>query len=229
MANNIESPRVIVALDHTNPGEAMSLVDMLNPSLCRLKVGNILFTQAGPRWVEQLIARGFDVFLDLKYHDIPNTVVGAVQAASDMGVWMVNVHVSGGVPMLRALQRWMQDHERRPICLGVTVLTSLTEADLQAIGCNDSLPMVVSRLAGLAQSYGLDGVVCSAHEAGQLRSQLGDDFLLVTPGIRQNGEHQDQQRVMTPRAALAAGSDYLVMGRAITEADDPVALLKQLL
>lgn len=217
--------KVVVALDHERVADALSFVSKLDPSVCRLKVGNILFTQSGPKLVEKLISLGYDVFLDLKYHDIPNTVVGAVKAAADMGVWMLNVHISGGRPMLEALHNWMAGQTQRPICIGVTILTSLEAQDLELFGCARSVEDMVLRLAQRGKECGLDGVVCSAHEALMLKNNLGDDFILVTPGIRTAANHQDQARVMTPVAAINAGSDFLVMGRDITNAPDPLSFI----
>lgn len=223
---NADDPRIIVALDCSTAAEALGLADRLTPQLCRLKVGKELFTAAGPVLVEQLAAAGFDVFLDLKFHDIPNTVAGAVAAAAKLGAWMVNVHAAGGSHMMRAA-----DEARRASCpalllTAVTVLTSMNQSDLDEIGVARSLPDQVLHLAGLARDCGLDGVVCSAQEAGAVRGRFGDGFLRVTPGIRiVPATREDQRRVMTPEAALHAGSTHLVVGRPITRAADPGAAL----
>jgi orotidine-5'-phosphate decarboxylase len=223
--------RIIVALDFPDGPGALALASRLDPSTCALKVGKELFTAAGTELVRELVGRGFRVFLDLKYHDIPNTVAGACAAATRLGVWMINVHASGGAAMMaaarEAAERAAKESGRaRPLLIGVTVLTSLTAADLASIGVSASPEEQVLRLARLAKSQGLDGVVCSGREAAPLRRALGRDFLLVTPGIRPAGaDLQDQARVMTPAQAIEAGADYLVIGRPIAAAADPVAAL----
>lgn len=219
---------IIVALDYAGALPALDLAQRLSPSLCRLKVGKELFTSSGPALVEQLHRLGFEVFLDLKFHDIPNTVAGAVRAAADLGVWMVNVHASGGRRMMTAAAEAVAGHARKPLLIGVTVLTSMSGQDLQDIGVAESADVHVLRLAALAADCGLDGVVCSALEASALRAARGHDFCLVTPGIRLAGDDSaDQRRVVTPKEALAAGSDYLVIGRSITHAADPLVALQQ--
>lgn len=222
-------PRIIVALDFPESGGALALVDRLDPGLCRLKIGKELFTAAGPALVETLVQRGFAVFLDMKYHDIPNTVAGACKAAAALGVWMINVHALGGRPMMQAAQEAMAARQRPPKLIAVTLLTSMGERDLAEVGIGGSPAQAVLRLALLAQECGLDGVVCSAREAALLRQKCGAGFCLVTPGIRpaQAGE-DDQKRVMTPRAAVASGADYLVIGRPITHAPDPLRALEQI-
>ncbi|MCX2981174.1 orotidine-5'-phosphate decarboxylase [Halieaceae bacterium IMCC14734] len=225
----MQSP-IIVALDYDNQEAALALADRLEPSLCRLKVGKELFTRFGPALVEQLQHRGFDVFLDLKYHDIPNTVASAVRAASDLGVWMVNVHAGGGRRMMEAAGEVLVGYSQPPILIAVTVLTSLSAEDLSELGYAQSAAERVSMLAALAADSGMSGVVCSAEEAGNLRAQRGGGFALVTPGIRMAGDSSDdQRRVVTPQAAIAAGSDYLVIGRSITQAADPVDRLQAIL
>lgn len=219
---------IIVALDNPSATQALDLAHRLSPSLCRLKVGKELFTRSGPRLVEDLHQLGFEVFLDLKYHDIPNTVAGAVRAAADLGVWMVNVHASGGTRMMAAAVEAIAGLAQRPLLIGVTVLTSMSAQDLLEVGCSVSPEEQVMRLAALTAGSGLDGVVCSALEANALRSAHGANFLLVTPGIRLPGDDgSDQRRIATPAAALAAGSDYLVIGRSITAAADPLAALQR--
>lgn len=221
-----DSP-VVVALDYDNAPAALALADHLNPSLCRVKVGKELFTRAGPALVEQLQVRGFDVFLDLKYHDIPNTVAKAVRAAAEMGVWMVNVHAGGGRRMLEAAREAIEGMTDRPLLIAVTVLTSMSDEDLAEMGYSESAQERVSRLARLTAESGLDGVVCSARESSMLREQCGPEFSLVTPGIRLQGDSaDDQRRVVTPAAAMAMGSNYLVIGRSVTKAQDPLAKLK---
>ncbi|GAA5188004.1 orotidine-5'-phosphate decarboxylase [Ferrimonas gelatinilytica] len=222
--------KVLVALDFSNESEAMAFVDKLDPSECRLKVGKEMFTLFGPQFVKSLVGQGFDVFLDLKFHDIPNTVARAVAAAAQLGVWMVNVHASGGSRMMKAAAEALEPFgERAPKLIAVTVLTSMDESELSEIGIDPDGDAQVLRLATLAKSSGLDGVVCSAREAAMLKGELGPEFELVTPGIRPEGaELGDQQRVMTPAQALAAGSDYLVIGRPITRALDPLAALREI-
>lgn len=220
---------VIVALDFPSPEAALALVDRLTPALCRLKVGKELFTRGGPQLVEQLQSRGFEVFLDLKFHDIPNTVAGAVKAAADLGVWMVNVHASGGRRMLEAAREALDGVANPPLLIGVTVLTSLSEEDLRELGYSEKPEQRVLRLARLAEKCGLDGVVCSAQESTLLKRELGAGFCLVTPGIRLTGDDAgDQRRVVTPAAAMAAGSHYLVIGRSVTAAADPLAALERI-
>jgi len=220
------SNRIIVALDFATEASALALVDRLDPSRCRLKVGKELFTRLGPSFVDALQGRGFEVFLDLKFHDIPNTVAGACAAAAELGVWMVNVHISGGSRMIEAARARLDRMSRPPLLIGVTLLTSMSETDLAAIGCPGEPEARVLTLARLGHAAGLDGVVCSPLEAASVRAARGPRFLLVTPGVRPVGASlDDQRRVMTPRDALEAGADYLVIGRPITEADDPVAAL----
>lgn len=222
-------PRIIVALDCASAEDALGIARRLDPALCRVKVGKELFTAAGPKLVEALGALGYQVFLDLKYHDIPNTVALACKAAARLGVWMVNVHCSGGRAMLGAAREALQGPGQRPLLIGVTVLTSLGKAELAEIGFHGEPEEVVLRLAGLARDSGLDGVVCSAREAPALRARFGRDFCLVTPGIRPAGAAlDDQERVMTPGAALQAGADYLVIGRPVTRAPDPLQALRDL-
>jgi orotidine-5'-phosphate decarboxylase len=224
------SPPFIIALDFPTVSEALQLATRLNPSLCRVKVGKELFIQGGPRVIEQLIKLGYEVFLDLKFHDIPNTVAAACQAAADLGVWMMDVHACGGTAMLEAARNSLAKTSHTPLLIAVTVLTSLTEGDLKTLGVSDKPLDQVLRLARLAQSAGVDGVVCSAHEVKSLRRKLGESFCLVTPGIRPMGWENldDQRRIMTPQEALAAGSDYLVIGRPITKAADPLKALQSL-
>jgi orotidine-5'-phosphate decarboxylase len=219
---------IVVALDYPAASEALDLARRLSPDLCRLKVGKELFSSSGPALVEQLQHLGYEVFLDLKFHDIPNTVAGAIRAVADLGVWMINVHASGGQRMMAAAREALESSSHRPLLIAVTVLTSMTEKDLLEIGCEESVQERVMRLANLARESGLDGVVCSAMEAGALRKIHGDDFCLVTPGIRLAGDSAaDQRRVVTPVEALAMGSDYLVMGRSITGASDPLVALQR--
>lgn len=220
--------RIIVALDFEERLRALSLVEKLDPALCRLKVGKEMFTRFGPGWVETLQHRGFEVFLDLKFHDIPNTAARAVAAAADLGVWMVNVHASGGRRMMEACTHSLASRSgHRPRLIAVTVLTSMEAADLAETGVAGDAATQVDRLATLTRETGLDGVVCSAQEASRLRQICGSDFTLVTPGIRPgNSPAADQRRVMTPREAVDAGSDYLVIGRPITQAEDPLAVLQ---
>lgn len=222
-------PRVIVALDYATTAEALAFAQRLDARRCRLKVGKELFTVAGPALVEQLAGRGFDVFLDLKYHDIPNTVAAACRAAAELGVWMVNVHASGGRAMMEAARDAIAGAARRPKLIAVTVLTSMGAEDLRETGQNEEPAVLVERLARLAAASGLDGVVCSAQEAQRLRHACGPDFCLVTPGIRlADAAKDDQKRVVTPQLAISSGADYLVVGRPITKAADPLAVLDRI-
>lgn len=220
---------VIVALDFADEKSTLEFVRRLSPDLCRLKIGKELFTATGRSLAEKLIHQGFELFLDLKYHDIPNTVAQACKAAAEMGVWMVDMHASGGRRMMEAAAEAVANYQNKPLLIGVTVLTSMTQEDLAETGVSAPVEEQVLRLAELAQSSGLDGVVCSALEAAPLRREVGQDFVLVTPGIRLNtaANNDDQRRIMTPADALAAGSTYLVMGRPVTQAADPVAVLRE--
>lgn len=225
----MNSTKIIVALDFPDAASALALVSRLDPALCRLKVGKELFTAAGPDLVRTLAGRGFEVFLDLKFHDIPNTVAAACRAAASLGVWMLNVHASGGRRMMEAARDALADLAHPPLLIAVTVLTSMSGEDLAETGVADGPAEQVLRLARLAQSCQLDGVVCSAQEAAMLHTRLGADFRLVTPGIRPAGaDTADQRRVMTPVEALKAGATDLVIGRPITGAIDPLAALQQI-
>lgn len=221
--------RIIVALDFNSSDQAMTLLDNLDSSLCRVKIGKELFTACGPQLVRQVIDRGFDVFLDLKFHDIPNTVAKAVSVASDMGVWMLNVHASGGLAMMELARQALDGYgAQRPKLIAVTVLTSLLREDLRKVGVELSPEEQVSKLAFLTREAGLDGVVCSAAETKLLRAQLPEDFCLVTPGIRRAEDAAgDQKRVLGPAEAIQNGSNYLVVGRPITQADSPNAALEE--
>ena len=222
-------PRIIVALDYPDAASALQLVKQLDPTMCRLKVGKELFTAAGPALVGHLAERGFGVFLDLKFHDIPNTVAKACEAASRLGVWMLNVHASGGSVMMAAARDAVQKADHPPLLIAVTVLTSMNETVWKEIGFNDDIPTSVLRLARLTQASGLDGVVCSAQEAPVIRRELGERFSLVTPGIRPaDASLDDQSRVLTPAAAIKNGSSYLVIGRPITQAVDPLLALQNI-
>jgi len=224
----VNSTKIIVALDFADAASALALVERLDPALCRLKVGKELFTVAGPELVRALVARGFEVFLDLKFHDIPNTVAAACRAAADLGVWMLNVHASGGSRMMTAAREALSNPSG-PLLIAVTVLTSMSAEDLCEVGVTDTPENQVLRLARLTQQCKLDGVVCSAQEASMLRADLGTNFRLVTPGIRPaSAEVGDQRRVMTPVQALNAGATDLVIGRPITAAADPLVALQQI-
>jgi orotidine-5'-phosphate decarboxylase len=225
-----QDPKVIVALDMADSSSALQFIDRLEPGSCRLKVGKELFTTAGPQFIERLVSRNYDVFLDLKFHDIPNTVKKAVYAASKLGIWMLNVHASGGSDMLRAAREGVDmAGVNRPFLIAVSVLTSMSDSTLKETGVNSSVAEQVIRLTRLAVSAGLDGMVCSAQEAVVLRQNFGEAPLLVTPGIRPEGTQQDdQQRIMTPRKAIDAGASYLVIGRPITQHRDPAAILNDI-
>ena len=217
------SPKLLVALDFDNEVPCIELARQLNPELCRLKVGKELFVSCGPQLVEKLQAMGFDIFLDLKFHDIPNTVAKAVKSASQLGVWMVNVHASGGEKMMRAAREAIDSCQHKPLLIAVTVLTSMDNTDLAGIGLDVQPAEQVERLALLAKSSGMDGVVCSAQELGLIKGVCGSDFLAVTPGIRPSGSDVgDQKRIMTPEQAISSGSDYIVVGRPITQSESPL-------
>lgn len=225
----MDNKRVIVPLDFPDAESALALAARLDPALCRVKVGKELYVAAGPSVVRALHDRGFEVFLDLKFHDIPNTVAGACRAAARLGVWMMNVHASGGEAMMRAAREAVAGAARPPLLIGVTILTSLAEGDLARVGLHGTVLDNVERLAALARGCGLDGVVCSAMEAPRLRAAHGAGFRLVTPGIRLAGAAaDDQSRVVTPAEALRLGADYLVIGRPIAQAPDPVAVLQSI-
>ena len=225
----MNDPKIIVALDFAEKQQALEFTRRVNPAQCRLKVGKELFTSCGPSLVEQLVGEGYDVFLDLKFHDIPNTVQKAASAAARLGVWMLNVHALGGSAMMQAAREGVEVVARRPFLIAVTVLTSLSEDDLKACGIDRPLPQLVQQLTGNALDSGLDGVVCSAREAAELRSDFGEAALLVTPGIRPEwAATDDQQRIVTPRQALDDGASYLVIGRPITTHADPAAALDEI-
>jgi orotidine-5'-phosphate decarboxylase len=225
----LSEPRIIVALDYDNSNAALALADQLNPNQCRLKVGKELFVAAGPQLVKSLSDRGFDVFLDLKFHDIPNTVAKAVSAAADLGVWMTNVHASGGTRMMTAAREAVENHGGDMLLIAVTVLTSMDDSDLQQVGVNSAAKDQVLALATLTKHAGLDGVVCSAQEATHLKQQLGQDFKLITPGIRlTDSASDDQRRIVSPAQAIEQGSDYLVIGRPIIQAENPMQMLQKI-
>lgn len=225
---NVKS-NVIVALDYDDQHQALALADRLDPTFCRLKVGKELFTAAGPSIVKNLSDRGFDIFLDLKFHDIPNTVAKAIGAAADLGVWMANVHASGGSRMMSAAKKALDSKGSEMLLIGVTVLTSMDASDLEEVGVRRNPSAQVLHLAELAKNSGLDGVVCSAQEAKLIKESLGPAFKLVTPGIRlANSAADDQRRILTPADAVALGSDYLVIGRPITQSTDPLATLSEI-
>ncbi len=228
--NAVDSKKVLIALDYDDKATALNFVKQLSPDACRLKVGKEMFTYFGPEFVKELVDLGFDVFLDLKFHDIPNTVAKAVKAAADLGVWMVNVHASGGVEMMQKAKAILAPYgDKAPLLIAVTVLTSMDEQQLRQLGIDKTPQEQVLYLANLTKQAGLDGVVCSAQEAQVLKSTLGSDFKLVTPGIRPVGSDAgDQKRIMTPKQAVESGSDYLVIGRPITQAADPVAVLNEI-
>ncbi len=229
LSTDCQSP-VIVALDFNDINTAKSLVSQLKPNQCRLKVGKEMFTLLGPEWVKYLVGEGFDVFLDLKFHDIPNTVNKAVAAAAKLGVWMVNVHASGGGDMIKAAKEACLDADKSPLLTAVTILTSMDERQFVQVYSNEiSIKEQVQKLALLAQNSGADGVVCSAKEAVMLRKIVNKEFQLVTPGIRPAGASlDDQKRVMTPANAISAGVDYLVIGRPITQSENPSLSLMQI-
>ena len=219
-------PRIIIALDYPNEASAWQLIDQLDAKMCRLKIGKEMFTRLGPDFVRKVINKGFDVFLDLKYHDIPNTVAAACEAGADLGVWMMNVHAAGGRKMMETAANRLAKLQSRPLLIAVTILTSLSADEVAEIGYPGSPQDNVSRFAELTESSGLDGVVCSPLEAGVLRGERCADFRLVTPGVRPaTASMDDQTRVMTPSDAIRAGSDFLVVGRPITAAKNPLESL----
>jgi orotidine-5'-phosphate decarboxylase len=225
----LDNKRVIVPLDFPDMEAALAFAQRLDPKLCRVKVGKELFVAAGPAVVGSLQERGFEVFLDLKFHDIPNTVAGACRSAARLGVWMMNVHASGGEAMMRAAREAIEGVVRPPLLIGVTILTSLSAADLERVGFSGPVEENVERLARLTRACGLDGVVCSAQEAPSIRRATGDDFTLVTPGIRLEGaKADDQSRIVTPKEAIRLGANYLVIGRPITQAADPAGTLESI-
>jgi len=226
MINTNHDPKIVIALDYANTQDALQFAEQLDPAICRLKVGKELFTAAGPKLVEALIAKGFGVFLDLKFHDIPTTVAKACEAASRLGVWMLNVHASGGSTMMEAALEGVERSGQKPILIAVTVLTSMNQEMLNEVGVVGSVSDQVLKLASLTQKSGLDGIVCSAQEAPMIRKALGDKFCLVTPGVRPaDAALDDQSRVVTPSQALALGSSYLVIGRPITKSKNPLETL----
>lgn len=222
---------IVVALDYADRNRALAFVDQIEPGSCRLKVGKEMFTLFGPQIVRDLQQRGFEVFLDLKFHDIPNTTAHAVAAAADLGVWMVNVHASGGARMMNAAREALVPFgQDAPLLIAVTVLTSMDAEDLQGLGITLSPADQAERLARLTHQCGLDGVVCSAQEAARFKREIGQAFKLVTPGIRPAGSDAgDQRRIMTPQQAVQAGVDYMVIGRPITQSADPAATLSDIL
>ena len=225
--SSFTKPYIIIALDYIEPKKVWALVDQLDPKTCRVKVGKALFTACGPMIIKQLIAKGFSVFLDLKFHDIPNTVANACKVAADSGVWMINIHALGGLAMMQAAKEAISSYDT--LLIGVTVLTSLDEADLKRIGILEPPSALVQRLALLTQEAGLDGVVCSSQEARILRASCGPQFCLVTPGIRLSSDiTDDQKRIVTPSQAIKNGSDYLVIGRPITQAQSPLEKLNMI-
>lgn len=228
---NSHSSPILVALDYASQRDAYEFVDRIDPQSCRLKVGKEMFTLFGPSLVKALQQRGFDIFLDLKFHDIPNTTARAVAAAAELGVWMVNVHASGGARMMQAAKEALLPYGAdAPLLIAVTVLTSMDEDDLRGLGITLSPAEQAERLAVLTQQCGLDGVVCSAHEAERLKQRCGAAFQLVTPGIRPAGSAAgDQRRIMTPEQAKQAGVDYMVIGRPITQSANPAQTLKDIL
>lgn len=226
---SISPPQLIVALDFAKREQCMELVHQLDPKLCRLKIGKEMFTLFGPSLVEDLQHQGFDIFLDLKFHDIPNTVAKAVAAAASLGVWMVNVHASGGMRMMNAAKEALVVFDTPPLLIAVTVLTSMDADDLMGVGVEEAPEYQVDRLASLAKHSGLDGIVCSAQEAKHIKGLCGGSFLTITPGIRPVGSDTgDQRRIMTPEMAIANGSDYLVIGRPITLAINPLNTLNEI-
>jgi orotidine-5'-phosphate decarboxylase len=229
MSESMDRP-LIVALDFPDEQQALAMVAALDPARCRVKVGKELFTRCGPPIVQRLVRDGFDVFLDLKFHDIPNTVAAACAAAADLGCWMVNVHASGGRAMMEAAAERLAKHPGSPLLIAVTVLTSMDDTAVREIGFDMGAEELVVRLARLAQNSGMDGVVSSPRELVAIRAACGSNFVTVTPGVRPaSASTDDQKRVATPAAARAAGADYLVVGRPVTQAADPAAAVEAII
>lgn len=221
---------IIVALDYLNQQDVLQMADCLSPELCRVKVGKALFVSVGPSIIKQLHQRGFEVFLDLKFHDIPNTVNQAIKSVADLGVWLTNIHLLGGEKMIQSAKKAIEGYQNPPKLIGVTVLTSFNQEDLNKIGLNQSIDQLAVNLAITAKQNGLDGVVCSAREARLIKQNCGLDFITVTPGIRlEIDERDDQERIVTPKNALQNGSDYLVIGRPITKSINPKQKLADIL
>lgn len=221
---------LIIALDTSTIDKTNEILSVCDPKKCRVKIGKELFVSHGPDWVRSIIDKGYDVFLDLKFHDIPNTVKMACKAAADLGVWMVNVHTLGGVRMMKAAKEGIMASNHHPLLIGVTILTSMTEADLSPMGFNGPISEHVNRLSALAKNSDLDGVVCSAIEAKDIKSTCGSAFITVCPGIQFGAPlNNDQRRVMSPREAINHGADYLVVGRSITQSEHPQAVIEQIL
>ncbi len=221
--------KIIIALDFSDSSAAWKLIDQLDSKKCRLKVGKEMFTLLGPSFVEKIISKGFDVFLDLKFHDIPNTVSKASAICADLGVWMINIHCAGGKAMMERTMELLENRAYRPLVTGVTVLTSLDSSQILEVGISTSIEDHVSKLAKLAESCGLDGIVCSPYEVSRIREERKSSFLLVTPGIRPKFfDKNDQSRIMTPEKAILAGADYLVIGRPITQSKNPSKALEDL-
>ncbi|HMT02897.1 MAG TPA: orotidine-5'-phosphate decarboxylase [Burkholderiales bacterium] len=226
--NHFESP-IIVALDFDNELEVTKFISQIEPNSCKLKIGKELFTTCGPKLVEKLVVSGFDIFLDLKYHDIPNTVYKACRAAANLGVWMLNVHASGGEEMLNRAKEAIIEAKHKPLLIAVTLLTSMDHEQLKKVGVSVNLNDYILNLANLSYKCGLDGVVCSALDAPLIKNHLAKDFLVVSPGIRINNLEDDQKRIMTPINAIKNGVDYLVIGRPITKAIKPNEVIQQIL
>ena len=231
MSNQLStSPHLIIALDYADPDAALAFLDHCSAKQCRIKIGNELFTRAGIDFVKTVQARGFEIFLDLKYHDIPNTVAASVKSAADLGVWMINVHCLGGAAMLTAASDALATLSVKPLLIGVSILTSHTQASLAQLGLTDTIEAHVLQFAKMAHAAGLDGLVCSAEEAPLLRSVCGDDFILVCPGIRlADSPVDDQRRIVTPAQAIKNGADYIVIGRPITRSHNPSAVIRNIL
>ncbi len=223
--------KLIVALDFNNQSDALSLVNELDPSQCALKVGSEMFTLFGQDFVRTLVSLKFKVFLDLKFHDIPNTVAHACQAAAELGVWMINIHASGGLRMMEAARHSLESFgPTRPLLIAVTVLTSMNAADLLLTGIHEPLEARVCTLARLAHAAHLDGVVSAAQEVSAIKATCGAKFLTITPGIRLASDSKDDQsRITTPADAIKLGSDYIVVGRPITQSSRPLQVVSEIL
>ncbi|QIQ41605.1 MAG: orotidine-5'-phosphate decarboxylase [Buchnera aphidicola (Aphis urticata)] len=219
-------PKIIIALDFNDKKDAMKLVDLLNPDVFYLKIGKEMFTMLGKKFIHELHQLGFNIFLDLKFHDIPNTVFNATKAAADMGIWMLSIHASGGKKMLTSAKKALQSFKTRPLLIGVTVLTSFTRTDLKDIGIQIPLQDYILILSKLSSDCGLDGVVCPGKEAEKIKLLCGNKCKIITPGIRcVNDSTFDQNQIITPKQAKKFPIDYIVVGRSITSSKNPIKKL----
>ncbi|XBC38413.1 MAG: orotidine-5'-phosphate decarboxylase [Buchnera aphidicola (Floraphis choui)] len=230
LRNATKKPNIIIALDFFNKNKAMKLINSLDPNIYALKIGKIMFTLFGCKFIKKIQKMGFNVFLDLKFHDIPNTVFGAIKSAADLGIWMISVHICGGIKMLQSAKLALQSfHKKKPLIMGVTILTSLDKSDIRSIGINMSIKNYILVMSKLAQKCNLDGIICPGQEVLNIRKKLGDNFKILTPGIRlEKRSFHDQKNVITPRIAKKCNIDYIIIGRAITSLKNPLIELKNI-